>query len=77
MKGNAKLVQTLNALLATSDRDQPVHGAFGHVRELGYSKLHDDFQKRAIDEMKHAEKLIGRILFFEAVPLFQTCLPCT
>jgi len=29
----------------------------------GYGKLHKDFEKRAIEEMKHAEKLIGRFLF--------------
>jgi bacterioferritin len=34
----------------------------------GYGKLHHDIQKRAIDEMKHAEKLINRILFLEGVP---------
>jgi bacterioferritin len=35
----------------------------------GYDKLGEAIQKRAIDEMKHAEKLIGRILFLEGVPI--------
>jgi len=35
----------------------------------GYEKLHKYFEKRAIDEMKHAEKLIGRILFLEGTPI--------
>jgi len=35
----------------------------------GYEKLHKHFEKRAIDEMKHAEMLIGRILFLEGVPV--------
>jgi bacterioferritin len=35
----------------------------------GYGKLHDVIEKRAIDEMKHAEKLIGRILFLEGRPI--------
>jgi bacterioferritin len=35
----------------------------------GYEKLHKHFEKRAIDEMKHAEKLIGRILFLEGTPI--------
>jgi len=35
----------------------------------GYQKLHKHFEKRAIDEMKHAEKLIGRILFLEGIPI--------
>jgi bacterioferritin len=34
----------------------------------GYEKLHQHFEKRAIDEMKHAEILIGRILFLEGTP---------
>jgi len=34
----------------------------------GYKKLHEAFEKRAIDEMKHAEALIGRILFLEGTP---------
>jgi len=37
--------------------------------DWGYEKLHKHFEKRAIDEMKHAEKLIGRILFLEGVPV--------
>ena len=40
----------------------------------GYSKLHDHFEKRAIDEMKHAEKLIGRVLFLEGIPLVSKLL---
>lgn len=36
--------------------------------DWGYEKLHEHFEKRAIVEMKHAEKLIGRILFLEGTP---------
>jgi len=35
----------------------------------GYETLHKHFEKRSIDEMKHAEKLIGRILFLEGTPI--------
>ena len=35
----------------------------------GYGKLHDAIQKRAKVEMKHAEKLIGRIIFLEGIPV--------
>jgi bacterioferritin len=34
-----------------------------------YGKLHDAMKKRAIDEMKHAEILIARILFMEGRPV--------
>jgi len=69
MKGNPKLVETLNALLAdelTAISQYMVHS--GMSENWGYSKLHDHFEKRAIDEMKHAERLIGRVLFLEGTP---------
>jgi bacterioferritin len=34
----------------------------------GYKKLHDIIKQRAIGEMKHAEKLIERILFLQGIP---------
>jgi bacterioferritin len=34
----------------------------------GYSHLSEAIEKRAIDEMKHAEKLISRIIFLEGRP---------
>lgn len=75
MKGNAKLIETLNALLAdelTAISQYMVHS--GMCENWGYGKLHDHFEKRAIDEMKHAEKLIGRILFLEGTPAISNLL---
>ncbi len=69
MKGNEKLINTLNALLAdelTAINQYMVHSEM--CDDWGYEKLHKHFEKRAIDEMKHAEKLIGRILFLEGIP---------
>ncbi|HAM51335.1 MAG TPA: bacterioferritin [Nitrospiraceae bacterium] len=37
-----------------------------------YARLHEAIQKRAIAEMKHAEKLIDRILFLEGRPILST-----
>lgn len=70
MKGNPKLVATLNALLAdelTAINQYMVHSEM--CANWGYGKLHEHFEKRAITEMKHAEKLIGRILFLEGIPI--------
>jgi bacterioferritin len=69
MKGNQKLVETLNSLLAdelTAINQYMVHSEM--CANWGYEKLHKGFEKRAIDEMKHAETLIGRILFLEGTP---------
>ncbi|MBN1308054.1 MAG: bacterioferritin [Chitinispirillaceae bacterium] len=73
MKGNKKLIATLNALLAdelTAINQYMVHSEM--CDDWGYGKLHAHFEKRAIDEMKHAEKLIGRILFLEGTPVVAT-----
>ncbi len=73
MKGNAKLIDTLNGLLAdelTAINQYMVHSEM--CDDWGYEKLHKHFEKRAIDEMKHAEKLIGRILFLEGTPTVTT-----
>ena len=37
--------------------------------DWGYGKLHEIVERRAIQEMKHAEHLIGRILFLEGRPI--------
>ncbi|MEM5770386.1 MAG: bacterioferritin [Bacillota bacterium] len=70
MKGNPKLIDALNFLLAdelTAINQYIVHAEM--CEDWGYGKLHHSFEKRAIDEMKHAEKLIGRILFLEGTPI--------
>ena len=75
MKGNPKLIETLNTLLAdelTAISQYMVHS--GMSENWGYSKLHDHFEKRAIEEMKHAERLIGRVLFLEGIPVVSRLL---
>jgi len=70
MKGDPKLIETLNSLLAdelTAINQYIVHAEM--CADWGYGKLHDEIEKRAIDEMKHAEKLIERILFLEGQPV--------
>jgi len=70
MKGAQKVIETLNSLLAdelTAINQYMVHAEM--CENWGYNKLSEAIQKRAIEEMKHAEKLIGRILFLEGMPI--------
>jgi bacterioferritin len=70
MKGNEKIIALLNDFLAdelTAISQYMVHSEM--CANWGYKKLHEATEKRAIDEMKHAEKLIGRILFLEGQPV--------
>lgn len=70
MKGNDKIIATLNSLLAdelTAINQYMVHSEM--CANWGYERLHEKIEKRAIDEMKHAEKHIGRILFLEGTPV--------
>ena len=69
MKGNKKIIDALNDLLSdelTAINQYMVHA--GICDNWKYEKLHKAIEKRAIDEMKHAEKLIERILFLEGSP---------
>jgi bacterioferritin len=70
MQGNPKIIETLNALLAdelTAINQYMVHSEM--CANWMYERLHEAIEKRAIDEMRHAEKLIGRILFLEGKPI--------
>ncbi len=70
MKGNAQIIATLNAMLAeelTAINQYMVHSEM--CANWGYQRLHEAAEKRAMDEMKHAEKLIARILFLEGIPI--------
>jgi bacterioferritin len=76
MKGDPKLLKSLNSLLAdelTAINQYMVHSEMCDA--WGYEKLHKVIEKRAIDEMKHAEKLIGRILFLEGLPIVSELKP--
>jgi bacterioferritin len=69
MKGNEKIIAILNRLLAeelTAINQYVVQSEMNS--NWGYERLHMKIEKIAIDEMKHAEKLIARILFLEGTP---------
>ncbi len=70
MKGHDRVIETLNSLLAdelTAINQYMVHSEM--CANWNYGKLHEKIEKRAIDEMKHAEKLIARILYLEGKPV--------
>ncbi|MEJ5223636.1 MAG: bacterioferritin [Anaerolineales bacterium] len=70
MKGDEKLIKVLNELLAdelTAISQYMVHSEM--CDNWGYAKLHEHIEKQALDEMHHAEWLIGRILFLEGLPI--------
>ncbi len=73
MKGKTKIIDTLNLLLAdelTAINQYMVQSEM--CANWGYDRLHEAAEKRAIDEMKHAEKLIARLLFLEGRPMVGT-----
>ena len=70
MKGNDQIIAKLNFLLAdelTAISQYMVQAEM--CTNWGYKELAEVIEKRAIDEMKHAEKHIGRIIFLEGLPV--------
>ncbi len=69
MKGNQQVIQKLDALLAdelTAIMQYMVHSEM--CANWGYDRLHEAVEKRARQEMKHAENLIARMIFLEGSP---------
>jgi len=70
MKGNDKILAALNNLLSdelTAISQYMVHAEM--CDNWAYAKLDKYVEERAITEMKHAEKLIARILFLDGTPV--------
>jgi bacterioferritin len=69
MKGNAEIIELLNEAL--SEELTAINQYFLHAEmceNWGYKKQAAASKKQAIDEMKHAEVLVERILFLEGKP---------
>jgi bacterioferritin len=70
MKGNERVLETLNFLLAdelTAISQYVVHAEM--CDDWGYERLHEVAEARSRDEMRHAESLIERILYLEGIPI--------
>ena len=70
MKGNEQIIAEMNDLLSdelTAINQYMVHSEM--CANWRFDKLHEVAEARAITEMKHAEKLIARILFLDGIPV--------
>jgi len=78
MKGNDKLIVELNARLC--EELGAISQYFVHAEmceNWGYDALASAIKQRSIQEMKHAEKLIERILFLDGKPVMTKLGPIT
>ncbi len=78
MQGSPKVIAALNEALKeelTAINQYFLHGEM--CENWHYSKLADRIKKESIDEMRHAEALIERILFLDGIPIMTEAMQLT
>src|SRR5688572_27953942 len=76
MRSDDDVLELLNEVLTAELT--AINQYFVHAKmcsNWGYQRLHDHGRSESIDEMKHAERLIERILYFDGVPNMQRLFP--
>ena len=76
MRGNQTVIAALNKALKeelTAISQYFIHAEM--CENWGYKKLGNHIKKQSIDEMKHAEALMERILFLDGTPQMAETLP--
>ena len=76
MKGNPGVIDALNAVLTaelTAINQYFIH--FRMCENWGFAALAKKKREESIEEMKHADKVIARILFLDGVPNMQRLSP--
>ena len=76
MQGDAEIIELLNEVLTAELT--AINQYFVHAKmcdNWGYDRLAAHGRDESIDEMKHAEALIERILYFDGVPNMQRLFP--
>jgi len=72
MKGNPQILDLLNSVL--TNELTAINQYFIHARlcdHWGYKRLYKKIREESIDEMKHADRLIQRILYLDGIPNLQ------
>jgi bacterioferritin len=76
MKGEAQIIDALNELLTaelTAINQYFIHAKM--LKNWGFHRLADHKRKESIEEMRHADEVIDRILYLEGTPNMQRLFP--
>ena len=76
MQGDPEIIEKLNEVLTaelTAINQYFLHGKM--QSNWGYKRLGEHSREESIDEMRHADRVTDRILYFDGVPNYQRLSP--